>query len=123
VHFLSTVGALREARAEGLNVVNLLLSQWGGLFTSTEEFTGAPLLSRDGRTIVWAAQENRQHLLGHLTLLGLKQPIYPWCSDGPNEAELGGTLDTTLSTWADAAHAQGGTVLLPPPAVASTASR
>jgi hypothetical protein len=113
VHFLSTVGSQREARAEDLNVVNLLLSQWGALFTNTEEFTGEPLVSRDGKTIVWATQENRQHLLGHLTLLGLTQPVYPWCSDGPSEAELGGTLDTTLAHWADACHAQGGTVILP----------
>src|SRR5205823_8892134 len=35
------------------------------------------------------------------------------CSDGPSEAELGGTLDTTLSAWADACHEQGGTVILP----------
>jgi hypothetical protein len=113
VHFLSTVGAQREARGEDLNVVNLLLSQWGSLFTNTEEFTGEPLASKDGRTIVWASQENRQHLLGHLTLLGLKRPVYPWCSDGPSEAELGGTLETTLSRWADACRAQGGTVILP----------
>ncbi|HEY3079557.1 MAG TPA: CehA/McbA family metallohydrolase [Chloroflexota bacterium] len=113
VHFLSTVGSQREARAEDLNVVNLLLSQWGSLFTNTEEFTGEPLVTRDGKTIVWATQENRQHLLGHLTLLGLKKPVYPWCSDGPSEAELGGTLDTTLSHWADACRAQGGTVILP----------
>ena len=39
--------------------------------------------------------------------------MYPWCSDGPSEAELGGTLETTLSAWADACHAQGGTVILP----------
>src|SRR5205814_2181119 len=66
-----------------------------------------------GRTIVWATQENRQHLLGHLTLLGLRRPVYPWCSDGPSEAELGGTLETTMAAWADACHAQGGTVILP----------
>ena len=113
VHFLSTQGGQREARGEDLNVVNLLLSQWGALFTNTEEFTGEPLVSRDGRTVVWATQENRQHLLGHLTLLGLKQHVYPWCSDGPSEAELGSTLETTLAAWADACHAQGGTVVLP----------
>jgi hypothetical protein len=62
---------------------------------------------------VWTNQENRQHILGHMILLGLKEPIYPWCSDGPSEAELGGTLETTLSAWADACHAQGGTVILP----------
>jgi hypothetical protein len=113
VHFLSTQGSLREARAEDLNIVNLLQSQWGSLFTNTEDFTGEPVTSRDRRTIVWANQENRQHLLGHLILLGLKEPVYPWCSDGPSEGELGGTLETTLSAWADACHAQGGTVIIP----------
>jgi hypothetical protein len=68
VHFLSTQGSHTEARGEDLNVVNLLLSQWGHLFTNTEEFTGGESRSRDGRTIVYASQENRQHLLGHRTL-------------------------------------------------------
>ncbi len=113
VHFLSTQGAQLEARGEDLNVVNLLLSQWGGLFTNTEEFTGAEDVAPDGDTIVYASQENRQHILGHLSLLGLKEPVMPWCSDGPGEAELGGNLETTLSYWADACHAQGGTVVIP----------
>jgi hypothetical protein len=113
VHFLSTQGSHREARGEDLNVVNLLLSRWGSLFTNTEEWTGQPSLAPDGRTIVYATQENRQHLLGHLTLLGLKEPVAPWCSDGPSEAELGGTLEATLSDWADRCHAQGGTVVIP----------
>ncbi len=113
VHFLSSQGSQLEARGEDLNVVNLLQSQWGHLFTNTEEFTGRPHVSPDGQTIVYATQENRQHLLGHLTLLGLKEPVNPWCSDGPGEAELGGTLETTLSHWADACHAQGGTVVIP----------
>lgn len=113
VHFLSTVGAQLEAQGEGLNVVNLLASQWGHLFTSAEEILGRPLITPDGRTIVYANQENRQHMLGHLTLLGLKQPVMPWCSGGPDEAELAGTLETTLSHWADACHAQGGTVIIP----------
>ncbi len=113
VHFLSSVGSQVEAQAEGLNVVNLLLSQWGSLFTSSEEFTGEPLVSRDGKTIVCASQENRQHFLGHLTLLGLKRPVMPWASDGPPEAEVGGTLEVTLAHWADECHRQGGTVVLP----------
>jgi hypothetical protein len=96
-----------------LNVVNLLQSEWGHLFTNTEEFTGRPSTSDDGRTIVYVSQENRQHMLGHLTLLGLKEPVMPWCSGGPGEAELGGGLDVTLSHWADACHAQGGTVIIP----------
>ena len=113
VHFLSTQGAHTEAQGEDLGVVNLLLSQWGHLFTNTEEFIGRPTTSADGRSIVYATQENRQHVLGHLTLLGLKEQVAPWCSDGPGEAELGGNMEVTLSHWADACHAQGGTVVLP----------
>ncbi|HEY3234065.1 MAG TPA: CehA/McbA family metallohydrolase [Polyangiaceae bacterium] len=113
VHFLPTLGAHLEARAEELNVVNLLQSQWGHLFTNTEDFIGRPSVSDDGKTIVYCSQENRQHLLGHLDLWGLKQPVMPWCSDGPPEAELGGTLDETMSGWADQTHAQGGTVIVP----------
>jgi hypothetical protein len=113
VHFLSTQGSHFEAQGEDLRVVNLLLSQWGGLFTNTEEFSGRPTTSPDGQTIVYATQENRQHFLGHLTLLGVKEPIMPWCSDGPGEAELGGTLEATLSDWADRCHAQGGKVVIP----------
>ncbi len=113
VHFLSTQGATMEARAEGLNVVNLLQSQWGHLYTNTEEFSGSPQVTRDGKTIVYVSQENRQHMLGHISLLGLKTPVMPWASGGPSEGELGGSLEVTLSHWADAAHAQGGTVILP----------
>lgn len=113
VHFLSTLGANLEAQAEDLNVVNLLQSQWGHLFTNTEEFIGRPVVSEDGHTIVYTSQENRQHVLGHLILMGLKKPVMPWCSGGGGEAELAGTMETTLSHWADACHEQGGTVVIP----------
>ncbi len=113
VHFLGGQGAHREAAGEDLNVVNLLQSQWGHLFTNVEDFIGRPVASDDGRTIVYCSQENRQHILGHLTLWGLKHPVYPMGSGGPGEAELGGNLETTLSRWADACHAQGGTVVIP----------
>jgi hypothetical protein len=113
VHFLSTPGAHLEAQGEDLNVVNLLQSQWGHLFTNTEDFVGRAVATPDGRTIVYTSQENRQHMLGHLILMGLKKPVMPWASDGPGEAELGGTLETTLSHWADDTHRQGGVVVLP----------
>ena len=93
--------------------MNVLASQWGHLFTNTEDFIGRPRVSDDGRTIVYVSQENRQHFLGHLTLLGLKEAIMPWCSDGPGEAEAGGSLEIALSHWADATHAQGGHVVIP----------
>jgi hypothetical protein len=112
VHFLSAQGASLEQRGEDLNVVNLLQSQWGSLFTNVEEFTGRPHES-EGPFVTYVSQENRQHLLGHLILWGLRRPVDPWCSDGPDEAELGGTLETNLSHWADECHAQGGTVIVP----------
>ena len=93
--------------------MNLLQSQWGSLFTNTEDFTGATSISHDGNSIVYVGQENRQHFMGHMILWGLKQPVMPWCSDGLGEAEIGGTMEITLSEWADQAHAQGGYVINP----------
>ncbi|MEJ5250399.1 MAG: CehA/McbA family metallohydrolase [Chthonomonadetes bacterium] len=113
VHFLGVQGAHLEAQCEDLNVVNLLQSQWGHLFTNTEDFTGEPTVSNRGRTIVYCSQENRQHVLGHLILWGLKRAVMPWCSGGPDEAELGGTLEETLAHWADRCREQGGTVIIP----------
>ncbi|WP_053202508.1 CehA/McbA family metallohydrolase [Jiangella muralis] len=113
VHFVSSFGGLKEAAAEGVSVVHLLQSQWGNLFTNTEDFIGRPVTSDDGQTVLYTSQENRQHFLGHLSLLGLTEPVLPWSTDGPEEAELGGGLDTTLSDWADRCHAQGGTVVVP----------
>ena len=54
--------------------MNLLQSQWGSLFTNTEDFTGRPLGTDDGRYITWVSQENRQHFFGHMMLLGLAAP-------------------------------------------------
>ncbi len=113
VHFLSTQGSLLEQRGEDLNVVNLLQSQWGSLFTNTEDFTGAPAVSGDGQYVTWVSQENRQPFFGHMVLWGLSRPVMPWCTDGPNEAELGAWQETTMSDWADRCHEQGGTVVIP----------
>jgi hypothetical protein len=101
VHFLSTPGAQLEQRGEDLRVVNLLQTQWGALFTNTEDFSGRPAVVDGGGYVTYVGQENRQHALGHMLLWDLKEPVMPWCSDGPDEAELGGALDATLSDWAD----------------------
>src|SRR6266566_2208118 len=98
-------------RGEDLRVVNLLQTQWGALFTNTEDFSGRPSVVDGGGYVTYVGQENRQHALGHMVLWDLKEPVMPWCSDGPDEAELGGALDATLSDWADRTHAQGGTVV------------
>jgi hypothetical protein len=113
VHFLSAQGAHNEAAGEDLDVVNVLQSQWGSLFTDTQEWTGRPSVSPDGGSIVYVSQENRQHVLGHLILLGLKEPVMPWCTDGPSESEQGTNCETSVSRWADACRAQGGTVVIP----------
>ena len=115
VHFLSTAGAQLEQRGEDLRVVNLLQAQWGALFTNTEDFSGhfgrRPNLIDSGEYVTYVGQENRQHVLGHLVMWGLTEPVMPWSTGGPDEAELAGALDTTMSDWADRAHAQGGTVV------------
>ena len=40
VHFLSPKVALLEGEAEGINVVNLLASQWGEMFSNVGDFDG-----------------------------------------------------------------------------------
>ena len=58
VHFLSSQGAQLEARGEDVNVVNLLLSQWGHLFTNSEDWIGRPTVAEDGKTIVLDGEVN-----------------------------------------------------------------
>ena len=78
VHFLSPQTAWLEAQAEGVNLVNLLASQWGDLYTNVADITGdLSGVSRDD-TLVWVGTENRQHLMGHMSLLGVKgDPVFP----------------------------------------------
>src|SRR5262249_16040189 len=96
-----------------LNVVNVLATQWGSLFTGFDEFTGGALSESDGPYLAYVSQDNRQHVLGHLVLLGLKRPVLPACSDGPREAEIGGAIEVTLIEWAEGWDEQGGTVIIP----------
>jgi hypothetical protein len=112
VHGLSTQGGHLEAAGEGLNVINLLALQLGHTFASSEEFTGSPSVGNGGDTIVFAGQEPRQHVLGHISVLGISRLLAPWASGGPDEGELGGNLETTMSRWADECHSQGGTAII-----------
>ena len=70
VHFLSTPGAQLEQRGEDLRVVNLLQTQWGALFTNTEDFAGRPGVVDGGGYVTYVGQENRQHMLGHMAPVG-----------------------------------------------------
>ncbi|HSD67279.1 MAG TPA: CehA/McbA family metallohydrolase, partial [Vicinamibacteria bacterium] len=112
VHFLSPSTAVLEGQAEGLNLVSLLAAQWGDLFTNVGDLAHGPLVSRDGETTVQVSTENRQHLLGHLGLVGGHgAPVFPMSASGPGESTLGDPLWTSLGDWADRQRARSGLVV------------
>ncbi len=119
VHFLSPQSALLEGSAEGVNVVNLLASQWGELFTNIGDFDGATTLgSKDsggnGEYLVRVGTENRQHILGHISLLGYEgSMILPLTTGGTNESRLGDPVEVSLSDWARQCRMQNGLSILP----------
>lgn len=119
VHFLSPQTALLEGRAEGVNVVNLLASQWGELFSSVGDFDGkttygAEEFGGDGEFLVRVGSENRTSTLGHISLLGYSgELIQPLCTGGPDEAAFGDPLEVTNAEWAQRCIDQGGIVVLP----------
>ncbi len=113
VHFLSSQSSHLEAAGEDLNVVNLLASQWGRLFTSWEEFTGGLAPTSSEYHKIWVSQENRQHVLGHISLLGLKEMVAPMGTGGPQEDWIGGEIQVLMADWAEACRRQGGLVIMP----------
>ncbi|MGD0006825.1 MAG: CehA/McbA family metallohydrolase [Anaerolineaceae bacterium] len=119
VHFLSPISAMLEGSAEGVNVVNLLASQWGELMTNVGDFDGkttwgSPETGGDGEYLVRVGTENRQHVLGHISLLGYHGPIIaPMTTGGPDESAIGDPIEILLTEWARQCRAQGGLVVLP----------
>ena len=115
VHFLSPHTALLEAGGEGVNVTNLLVTQWGELITNLGDFTGTgALISPDGETIVSVGSENRQPIMGHISLLGYEGGlILPLSAGGPYEAAMGEPVEVTLTQWAARCKAQNGITVIP----------
>jgi hypothetical protein len=119
VHFLSPMTALLEGAAEGVNVVNLLASQWGELMTNVGDFDGKTTWGSkdaggDGEYLVRVGTENRQHVLGHISLLGYEgRMITPMTTGGPDESALGDPIEILLTEWARQCKQQGGLVVLP----------
>ncbi len=119
VHFLSPITALLEGAAEGVNVVNLLASQWGELMTNVGDFDGKTTWGSreaggDGEYLVRVGTENRQHVLGHISLLGYKGGIIaPMTTGGPDESALGDPVEILLTEWARQCKQQEGIVVLP----------
>ena len=114
VHFISPQTAWLEAQAEGVNLVNLLASQWGDLFTNVADLSGDLSGVSHDDTLIWVGTENRQHLLGHMSLLGIKgQPVYPMCAGGPDESYLGDPGWSSLAEWSDRCREREGLVVIP----------
>ncbi len=119
VHFLSPVTAMLEGAAEGVNIINLLASQWGELMTNVGDFDGRTTWGGrdsggDGEYLVRVGTENRQHVLGHISLLGYNgRIITPMTTGGPDESAIGDPVEVLLTEWARQCHAQNGLVVLP----------
>jgi hypothetical protein len=114
VHFLSPETARLEAAAEGVDVVNLLAAQWGEMVTNMGDITGRPSGCSTNETIIWVGTEHRQHLLGHLSLLGVRgSPVVPLNSGGPDEGWVGDPVMRGLAEWADECRAKGGLAVAP----------
>jgi hypothetical protein len=119
VHFLSPQTALLEGAAEGVNVVNLLASQWGEMFSNVGDFDGRTVLGArdfggDGEFLVRVGTENRMQVLGHISLLGYVGPmILPLCTGGPAESAIGDPQEVSMAEWAERCIAQGGLVVMP----------
>ena len=123
VHFLSPISAMLEGAAEGVNVVNLLASQWGELMTNVGDFDGQNTWGSkesgggpegNGEYLVRVGTENRQHVLGHISLLGYRGAIIaPMTTGGPDESALGDPIEVLLIEWARQCRKQDGLVVLP----------
>jgi len=119
VHFLSPGSALLEGSAEGVNIINLLASQWGELMTNVGDFDGkttwgSKTAGGDGEYMVRVGTENRQHVMGHISLLGYEGSIIaPMTTGGPDESALGDPVEILLTEWALQCKKQNGVVILP----------
>lgn len=119
VHFLSPSTALLEGQAEDVHVVNLLVSQWGEMYSNVSDFDGRTTLGAKefgggGEFLVRVGTENRMQVLGHISLLGYRgQMIHPLCTGGPSESALGDAQEVAMAEWAQRCIEQGGLVVMP----------
>ncbi|MCP3987163.1 MAG: CehA/McbA family metallohydrolase, partial [bacterium] len=68
----------------------------------------------DGEWLVRVGTENRQHVLGHISLIGYNGDIItPMCSGGADEAAIGDPVDVLMTEWARQCRSQDGIVVFP----------
>jgi len=89
VHFISPTTARFEGSAEGVNIVNLLATQWGEFMTNVGDFDHISLLGYSGKLIA------------------------PLTTGGPYESALGDPIEVLLTEWARQCKKQGGLVVAP----------
>jgi hypothetical protein len=119
VHFISPGTGLLEGAAEDVHLVHLLAAQWGEMYSNTGDFDGGALhryqgAAGDDAHHLVVGSENRQRVLGHISLLAYGGAlITPMSTAGADEATLGQPQEATLVSWAEQCRAQGGVVILP----------
>ena len=72
--------------------VHLLATQWGDEFPSVPDLTWGSQGDPGGRHFVTVGTENRQNMLGHLGLLGARNPVMPMVSGGAPEGRIGAPI-------------------------------
>ena len=113
-HFLTPETAHLEAAAEDINIINLLAAQWGDLYTNVGDLTDGISGSSTAETIVWVGTENRQHFMGHISLLGATgSPVFPMSTSGPTEGYIGDPTVRAMSDWADEVREKDGLAIIP----------
>jgi hypothetical protein len=108
VHFVPPTSLMLQAQAEALNLVNLLATQWGELFTNIGDQLAGPVVDDDSETEVRIGSENRMHLLGHVTLLGANERIFPLGTGGGMTSPLGDPVHALIADLAERNREAGG---------------
>lgn len=107
VHWLSPATALLEAQAEGVGMVHLLAAQMGEAFAGVADVPLGTMTDGAGTSVVMGT-ENRQDVLGHISLLGTRRPVMPLSTGGTSASFIGEPVRSLVSEWAERCRAQGG---------------
>ncbi len=111
-HFMSPSTALLESASQDVNMVNILASSWGDMFTNTGDFDGHTHKMIDGNNETYLSRvglEARQRVLGHMSLCGFEPPmITPMGAGGATAMPIGDAVEINLCEWARMCRNQNG---------------